>query len=148
MSFVFDNSYINKYCDDDKKVTFSFSQDLRQFFPKTNGRGKYGNNTIGDILKRRGVVVKSNSMDTEYSCVYIEFRTEGAAKAFLKRLNALREVKNYKEPEPTHYTMTTASWTTLKKFLRKTLTAKQYEDLQNLDLEFITTVVPQGGGYN
>ena len=99
MSFQFDRSYI--YAPDaslDIK-DWRFSQDLRQFFPETDGRGKYGNNTIGDILKKRGVINRQGSVDCEYSCTYAYFNSERAALAFLKRLNAMPEVKNYVEPK-------------------------------------------------
>lgn len=148
MSFTFTPDYI--YAPDaslDIKE-WRFAQDLRQFFPATEGRGKYGNNTIGDILVKRGVIAKGNSMtlDTEYSCVYVDFRTKAAADKFLKRLNALPEVKNWEPPKPTHYVLEATEWDRMAKFLKYTLTADQFQALQNLEIMYREVVEP--GGYN
>ncbi len=144
MSFQFAPDYIGDHgCGTYK---YWFSQDLRQFFPKTDGiygsipsgKGR-GNNDIGKILKRRGVITTGMDLDTEYSCTYVYFKTKRDAKAFLSRLNALREVKNYVEPpKPPSgpcIVMTVESWKQLKAHLKDNMEPKKHEALQNLELE-------------
>jgi hypothetical protein len=134
--FEFDPSFINEPSPKYEIMEWGFSQDLRQFFPETDGRGKYGNNTIGDILKERGVANRLCSVDTEYSCTYVRFKTERAARAFLKRLNAMPEVKDYvapeRPPEKGIY-MSVEDWQQLKAFVKDNLTPDQYTKLQALD---------------
>ena len=146
MSFVFTPDYIYA---PDKSLdikNWRFAQDLRQFFPQTEGRGKYGNNTIGDILIKRGVANRLCSVDTEYSCTYVDFKSKRAADAFLKRLNAMPEVKDWKAPEPTHFLITASEWNRMTAFLKKTLTAKQMDALRSLDIMYQEITEP--GGYN
>ena len=144
MSFQFDPSFVNAH--GSGKFKFYFSQDLRQFFPETDGQGKYGNNTIGDILKHRRVIPTGADLDTEYSCTYVYFKTKRDGLLFLKRLNAVREVKNWEPPKPTHVVLEAKEWDRMSKFLRKTLTTTQFEALINLQIMYREVVEP--GGYN
>jgi hypothetical protein len=120
-----------------------FSQDLRQFFPTwSRTRGNHG---IGDLLCSRGVVAVSDSdceysceIDCEYSCTNVYFKTKRAATAFLKRLNAMPEIKNYTEPQPkTLVAMAEDDWKLLRHTLYEMLTPKQYAKLQKLDIDLL-----------
>lgn len=151
MSFEFDNSYVVEHGDpDDAKYPFYFAQDLRQFFPKTDGRGKYGNNTIGDILVKRGVIPfgKVVTIDTEYSCTYVYFKTEAAAKKFIKKLNEQPEVKNYEPPKPTHIVMKAKDWDRLNTKLKKMLTTEQLAKLTASEIMIEPVFNHSDGGYN
>ena len=131
MSFQFTPDYI--YAPDASlEITdWRFSQDLRQFFPKLKS-----NHEIGDLLAKRKIVTRREQLDCEYSCTYGYFKTERAAKVFLKRLNAMPEVKNYTEPQPkTLVAMAEDDWKLLRHTLYEMLTPKQYKKLQKLDIE-------------
>jgi hypothetical protein len=138
MSFQFTPDYVYAPDKDLKITTWNFNQDLRQFFPETDGHGKYGNNDIGKVLVERKIL-KDSEVDTEYSCLYASFKTKRAADAFLKRLNAMPEVKNYVEPpaQPSGEVviLSRAAWDKLKSFLKANMSKAKFAKLQGLELE-------------
>ena len=128
MSFQFTPDYI--YAPDASlEITdWRFSEDLRQFFPKLKS-----NHEIGDLLTKRKIVTRQKQLDSAGNAT---FKTERAAMAFLKRLNAMPEVKNYTEPKPkTLVAMAEDDWKLLRHTLYEMLTPKQYKKLQKLDIE-------------
>jgi len=65
-----------------------FSMDLRHAYP--NKELEYGNNTIGDIIKKKLNRTKLKGkfeLDTEYSCLYIYFKTQEDGNYFIDWMN-------------------------------------------------------------
>ena len=109
---------------------WSFHADLRNYFHDLPS-----NNEIGDFLKKRKVIGKNDTFDCESACTYVYFKTKRAAEAFLKRLNAMPEIRDVEHvKEPTHV-ITSSEWKRLSKFLHKTLTEKQFKKLRALKIE-------------
>jgi hypothetical protein len=113
----------------DKKLgidTWNFSADLQKFF------GDLDNNEITDLLVKRRVVKKSQT-DPESSCSYFYFKTKAQAVAFLKRLNAVKEIAGWQEPEPLPEEMLAFAaddWRKIRTFLKELLTPDQWAKLQ------------------
>ena len=105
-------------------------------------------NTIGDILRKRGVIGRGMLLDTEYSCTYVSFTSEAVGKLFIKRLNALPEVFNYKAPKPSHIMMAAKDWERLNATLKKMLTTEQREQLSALGIMIEPIFNYSEGGYN
>ena len=104
---------------------WTFSADLQKFF------GDLDNNEITDLLVRRRVVMKSQT-DPESSCSYFYFKTYEQAIAFLKRLNALKEIAGYVEPEPLPEEMlafAAEDWRKIRAYLHEKLTGDQWRAL-------------------
>ena len=108
------------------KITdWSFSADLQKFFPNLD------NNEITDLLVRRRVVKKSQT-DPESSCSYFNFKTREQAQNFLMRLNAVKEIADYVEPEPLPEEMlafAAEDWRKIRAYLHENLTGEQWRAL-------------------
>lgn len=116
--------------DGDDLTDYTFSDDLRRLFPTFES-----NHQIADELEKRGVI-EPGTDDNEYSCTYVYFKTEDAARAFLDRLNQQPEIRGDDKPvSKITYVIEEDEWNRLKMFLKATLTADQYTALQALDIK-------------
>ena len=115
--------------DEDLEITdFTFTDDLRIFFLNLES-----NQDITNELKNRGVITETDQEDSEYSRIFVYFKTEAQAKAFLDRMNDVPEIRDYVEPTGTVLILS-ADWKTLNEFLSKTLTTEQYDAMVALNI--------------
>jgi hypothetical protein len=115
--------------------TWNFSADLQKFF------GDLDNNEITDLLIKRRIVKKSQT-DPESSCSYFYFTTKAQAVAFLKRLNATKEVANYEPPPPLPEELVAFDvndWRKVRATLKKMLTAEQWQALPDVGVYELVT---------
>ena len=92
----FDFEHIRQPATQLGNTNWSFSQDLRPFFPTFEL-----NREIGEELENRGVVdASTDSWSEDYSCINVDFTSEEATSAFLVRLNEQPEIQAYVEPKP------------------------------------------------
>jgi hypothetical protein len=114
---------------------WGFRADLRNHFDMER------NYHVAALLRERGVLVKSNDEDSETSCMYVDFKNEAAARAFLKRLNKQPEVVNYEEAKPVRYVaITETEWDILIKFLNANMSEKKLKAMVALPIQkrFVT----------
>ena len=117
---------------DGEDLTWTFRDDLRNVF------GMDSNNDIELLLKRRDVIDTDDESDCESACTWIYFKTEAAARAFLKRLNAQSEVKAYHKPtNELCYVLTRKDWRKLCMFLQKNMSKKKRDELTALGITII-----------
>ena len=111
---------------------WSFIQDLRPFFPRLRRDGfEQTNHEIGRNLIRRGVIrLETDKPDCEAACTYVYFRTKKLATAFQIQRGPISVVV-----PPFAIVIMQPEWNRLKKFLNDTLTPKQYQALQTLDIK-------------
>ena len=78
-------------------LEWSFVYDLREFFSTAEDHPSLGRSNV-DIcrdLEECGVITDKEMVDSEYCCTFIYFECKEDAVAFLKRLNAVPEIKYY-----------------------------------------------------
>lgn len=105
---------------------WSFSADLRNEFDVDN------NHVVTQILETRDVIVKGNQVDSESACLWVYFTTETAARAFLRRLNAQPEIKNWVKPTKQRFILLKEKeFNALQKYI-KTLSKKHQAAIKAL----------------
>ena len=71
---------------------WGFRDDLRNVFGVNDNYG------VTKILRDRKVLTDNDEDDTESACTWVYFKSEKDARAFLRRLNAQPEIKNWGPP--------------------------------------------------
>lgn len=107
---------------------WAFSADLRNQFDANS------NHDITEHLKKIGVITKEDETDSESACTWVYFRTEKAAYAFLRRLNAVSQIKSWKKPvKRTFIMLKKTEFDALRRYI-KTLPAKHQEAIKKINV--------------
>lgn len=107
---------------------FTFQCDLRNHFDKNS------NHDVSQLLHDRNVFTDKDSPDVESACVWVYFETEQDALAFLRRLNAQPEIKNWVKPTKQRFILLKEKeFKALQKYIA-TLSQKHRKAIKALDI--------------